>query len=66
MSLSNTDVTVRTVDAGQIKERPIAFDRMKSPTNKKGTHEATKILAGVGIALGALLVYGLIVAGVND
>ena len=62
VAVSNSGVTIRTVEAGQIKELPIAFDKMRSITNKKANHTALKIVAGGAIAFCSLLIIGVIVA----
>ena len=65
MSVSDTGVTVRTVDGGQIKERAVAFDQMQLLAHKKDSHTGLKILAGIGIAFASLAVVGLIIGAMG-
>lgn len=63
VSVSGTDITVRVAASSGTQERPIAFDQIKSVANKSNNgRTGLKILAGVGIALGALMLVGIIIA----
>ncbi len=63
VSVSETGVGIRTVEAGKIVEKSVAFADMQQFHHKKGSgNTAVKILAGVGIAFGVLLVIGAILS----
>jgi hypothetical protein len=63
VSVSDTAVTIRTVESGSITEKSVAYADMDQFHHRQGAgNTATKVLAGVGVALGTLFLIGLILA----
>ncbi len=60
-SVTDSGVTIRTVENGQVRERPVAFDEMRSLDRKAGASKGVKALAWVGGIFLGLTVIGLLI-----
>jgi hypothetical protein len=65
VTVAPSGITMRVAQGTGTQERVIAFDQIRSVADKsKDRHTGLKILAGVGIAVGALMLIGAIVVAV--
>jgi hypothetical protein len=63
LSVSDSGVSIRTVEGAAIQERTVAFSDMKQLSHKKGPGTAIKILAGVGLGFFVLVIAAAVFGG---